>query len=160
MAERVVDLVSQRFERNGRRSALHASVTNRIRLAGGSIDNDPTRAAAEFDVSASTVEHLMNTYGGNYRVVLEITRESEGMKETLVRGLPHIEAEVVYAARYEMIATVEDLLARRTRITLLASDHGRSCAMRVATLIGAELGWSHAEIELAIEDFKDKTESC
>jgi len=160
MAERVVDLVSQRFERNGRRSALHASVTDRIRLAGGSIDNDPTRAAAEFDLSASTVEHLMNTYGGNYRVVLEITRESKEMRETLAQGLPHIEAEVVYAARYEMIATVEDLLARRTRITLLASDHGRSCAMRVATLIGAELGWSHAEIELAIEDFKDKTESC
>jgi len=160
MAERVVDLVSQRFERNGRRSVLHASVTDRIRLAGGSIDNDPTRAAAEFDLSASTVEHLMNTYGGNYRVVLEITRESKEMRETLAQGLPHIEAEVLYAARYEMIATVEDLLARRTRITLLASDHGRSCAMRVATLIGAELGWSHAEIELAIEDFKDKTESC
>ena len=160
MAERVVDFISQRFERNGSRSALDASVTNRIRLAGGSIDNDPARAAAEFDVSASTVEHLMNTYGGNYRVVLDITGESKEMKETLVRGLPQIEAEVVYAARYEMIATVEDVLARRTRITLLASDHGRSCAMRVATLMGAELGWPHAEIESAIKDFNDKTESC
>ena len=160
MAERVVDVIWKRFERNGRNSALHPSVTNRIRLAGGSIDNDPARAAAEFDVSVSTVEHLMNTYGGNYRVVLDITRESKEMKETLVRGLPHIEAEVVYAARYELTATVEDVLARRTRITLLASDHGRSCAMRVATLIGAELGWSHAEIELALEDFKDKTDSC
>jgi glycerol-3-phosphate dehydrogenase len=160
MAERVVDLISKRFERNGRRAALHPSVTNRIRLAGGSIDNDPARAAAEFDVNVSTVEHLMNTYGGNYRIVLDITRESEMMRETLVRGLPHIEAEVVYAARYEMIATVEDVLARRTRITLLARDHGRSCAMRVATLIGVELGWSHAGIELAIKDLKDKTESC
>jgi glycerol-3-phosphate dehydrogenase len=160
MAERVVDLISQRFGRNGRRSALHPSVTNRIRLAGGSIDNDPARAAAEFDVTVATVEHLMNTYGGNYRVVLEITRESEEMKETLVRGLPHIEAEVVYAARYEMIATVEDLLARRTRITLLASDHGRSCAMRVAMLIGTELGLSYAGTELTIKDLRDKAESC
>jgi len=160
MAERVVDLISQRFERNGRRSVLYASVTNRIRLAGGSIDSDPARAAAQYDVSAPTVEHLMNTYGGNYRVVLDITRESKEMKETLVRGLPHIEAEVVYAARYEMAATVEDVLARRTRITLLASDHGRSCCKRVATVIGAELGWPHAEIELAIKDFNDKTESC
>src|SRR6185312_5806893 len=92
MAERVVDLISQRFERNGRRSVLYASVTNRIRLAGGSIDSDPARAAAQYDVSAPTVEHLMNTYGGNYRVVLDITRESKEMKETLVRGLPHIEA--------------------------------------------------------------------
>ena len=160
MAERVVDLISQRFERNGRRSVLYASVTNRIRLAGGSIDSDPARAAAQYDVTAPTVEHLMNTYGGNYRVVLDITRESKEMKETLVRGLPHIEAEVVYAARYEMAATVEDVLARRTRITLLASDHGRSCAMRVATLIGDELGWPHAEIELSIKNFNDKSESC
>lgn len=160
MAERVVDLISKRFESNGLRSAPHSSVTNRIRLAGESIDNDSAGPAAEYDVSASTVEHLMNTYGGNYRGVLDITRESEEMKKTLVRDLPHIEAEVVYAARYEMAATVEDVLARRTRITLLASDHGRSCARRVATLIGHELGWPHAEIELAIKDFNDKTESC
>ncbi|HSB11216.1 MAG TPA: glycerol-3-phosphate dehydrogenase/oxidase [Blastocatellia bacterium] len=161
MAERVVDLAARRLERMGRRlPGGRRGVTDRIRLAGGSARGDATRVAAEFDVEVATVEHLMNTYGGNYGVVLELTRQSEGMKASLVRGLPHIEAEVAYATRQEMIATVEDFLARRTRITLLARDHGRACAGRVASLLGAELGWSHAEIEGAATDFAAKTGTC
>jgi len=50
--------------------------------------------------------------------------------------LPHIAAEVVYASRYEMAATAADFLERRTRIALLAPDHGDSCIARVATLMG------------------------
>jgi glycerol-3-phosphate dehydrogenase len=161
MAERVVDLISRRLERNGRRiPGPHRSVTNRIRLAGGSVHGDATKLAAEFDISVATVEHLMNTYGGNYGVLLELTRESEEMKATLALGLPHIEAEVVYASRYEMMETVEDFLARRTRITLLARDHGRSCARRVASLMGRELGLSYTEIESAVKDFASQTGSC
>ena len=145
MAERVVDMAVGALENiNGTRyPRAHRSVTERIQLAGGT----PTGAARErsaeeakkFGVDVTTVEHLMETYGGNYRVILELTRESEEMKSALVDGLPHIEAEVVYAARFEMTATVEDFLSRRTRIELLARDNGRSCAMRVASLM-AETG--------------------
>lgn len=89
----------------------------------------------------------MRSYGGNYRRVLDLTRESEELKSTLMDGLPHIEAEIVYAARYELTATVEDFLSRRTRIALLAHDHGRSCADRVAKLMSEERGWSGGEIQ-------------
>ncbi len=94
--------------------------------------------AAEFGVDVATVEHLIGTYGGNYRVVLELTRESEELKAVLIDGLPHIEAEAVYSARYEMTMTVEDFLSRRTRIELLARDHGRSSTTRVANLLKRE----------------------
>jgi glycerol-3-phosphate dehydrogenase len=53
----------------------------------------------------------------------------------LIDGLPHIEAEVIYAARHEMAATVEDVLSRRTRIALLTRDNGAACAGRVAELM-------------------------
>jgi glycerol-3-phosphate dehydrogenase len=129
-------------------------VTERIQLAAGTSDGEAheaaSQAATEFGIDVAAVEHLMETYGGNYRVILELTRESEELKSTLIDGLPHIEAEVVYAARYEMAATVEDLLSRRTRIELLAHDHGRSCAMRVVSLMGRELGWSAAETQSAL----------
>ena len=66
-----------------------------------------------------TAIHLIETYGGNFRAVLEIASESDELKNRLAADLPHIEAEVVYAARAEMAATVEDFLSRRTRIALL-----------------------------------------
>lgn len=144
MAERVADFVGRRLETidGVRRPRAHRSVTENIQLAGGTPQGDARkeaqRAATEFDVDVATVEHLMGTYGGNYRVVLELTRESEELKTTLIDGLAHIGAEAVYAARYEMAVTVEDFLSRRTRIELLARDHGRSCATRVSSLLERE----------------------
>lgn len=151
MAERVADFVGRRLEAlDGiRRPRAHRSVTENIPLAGGTPHGDPREeglhAATEFGVDVVTVMHLMGTYGGNYRVILELTRESEGLKTTLTDGLPHIGAEVVYAARYEMAATVEDFLSRRTRVELLARDHGRSCATRVASLLEGEIGRAATE---------------
>jgi glycerol-3-phosphate dehydrogenase len=137
-AEQAVDIVARRLALSSR------SVTGEIELAGGAIPDGEwkeaaRRAATEFRVQAETAEHLIRSYGGNYRAVLEIAGASEELKARLVEYLPHIEAEVVYAARSEMAATVEDFLARRTRIALLAPDHGRSCAARVAALMGREL---------------------
>lgn len=146
MAERVADFVGRRLEAidGVRRPRAHRSATETIQLAGGTPQGyarkDAQRAATEFGVDVATVDHLMGTYGGNYRAILELTRESEGLKTTLIDGLPHIRAEAVYAARYEMAATVEDFLSRRTRIELLVRDHGRSCAIPVSALLEREAG--------------------
>jgi glycerol-3-phosphate dehydrogenase len=158
MAERVADLVGRRIERidGVRRPRANRSVTENIQLAGGTPQGDARtevkRAATDFGVEAATVTHLMEIYGGNYRVILDLTRESEELKTSLVDGLPHIEAEAVYAARYEMAAIVEDFLSRRTRIELLASDHGRSCAVRVSSLLEGEAGWAAGERQSALEE--------
>ena len=141
MAEQVADLVVRRLENidGGFRTRTHRSVTEHIQLAGGTLQRDSgseaERAAAEFNIDIATAEHLMASYGGNYRVVLELTRASEELKRTLIVGLPHIEAEAVYAARYEMAVTANDFLSRRTRIDLLAGERSHSCAMRVTRLL-------------------------
>ncbi|HWP44525.1 MAG TPA: FAD-dependent oxidoreductase, partial [Blastocatellia bacterium] len=137
MAERTVDLVARRLGRPAR------SLTSEIELAGGALPeirrNEMARdTASEFRVPVETAEHLIRSYGRSYRDVLEITRLSGEHKSKLVEDLPHIEAEIIYAARAEMAATVEDFLARRTRIALLARDHGRSCSARVAELMARE----------------------
>ena len=167
MAERAVDLATRRLEnisRRAKRRGTHSdgsrhrmngrSLTAQIELAGGRLERDvkteAVRAASDYGVSVDTAIHLMETYGGNYRAVLEIASESEELKNPLAADLPHIEAEVIYAARAEMAATVEDFLSRRTRIALLAPDHGRGCAARVAALMGRELGWSSNEAQEAL----------
>jgi len=159
MAERVVDLAVRRLESIGgvRRQEARRSVTDSIQLAGGTppraISEEASLAATEFGVDDGMAEHLIDTYGGNYRVVLELIRESSDLKSLLIFGLPHIEAEVIYSARYEMTETLEDFLSHRTRISLIARDHGRSSVKRVARLLARELDWSKAEEQSAVDEF-------
>ena len=60
--------------------------------------------------------------------------------ERLHQDLPYTAAEVVWAARYEMARTVEDVLARRTRTLILNAAAARAMAPRVAELLAGELG--------------------
>jgi glycerol-3-phosphate dehydrogenase len=68
--------------------------------------------------------------------VAAIARE-EGLDAPLLAGLPYIEADVAYAARFEMAATVEDVLARRTRASTEAPRNAEDAAPRVAALLAA-----------------------
>ena len=60
-------------------------------------------------------------------------------------GLPYLRAEAVFAARYEMVRTLDDVLSRRTRARLLARDASGVAAADVASLIGPDLGWNADE---------------
>jgi glycerol-3-phosphate dehydrogenase len=156
MSERVVDLAIERLAsgKGVRRAGKQPSITSRIPLAGGVVATQGlreglTRTADEYGMPVGTVEHLIDTYGGNYKKLLEISRESEGLKARLSPDLPHIESEVLYAARYEMALSLDDFLARRTRIALLAPNGGSDVAERVARLMGRELGLTSAELQNA-----------
>ncbi len=141
MAERVVDAVLRNFPRNaGRNPSGAQSLTAEVELAGGGVSNQAQAAeiATAYELPAATVAHLMHSYGGNYKTLLAIICEADDLKAPLINGLPHIAAEVVYAARYEMVTCAEDFLARRTRLILLAGDEGRACAAIVESLLARE----------------------
>jgi len=165
MAERVVDRAVTSLEKFysvvGPRA--HRCVTETIQLAGGRLarplDEEASCAANKWGVEPSTARHLIDTYSGNYRAVLEPTREASGLNSALIEGLPQIEAEVVYAVRYEMALTIEDFFARRTRIILRSRDHGRTAAARVAQLLGRELGWQETETQRKLADYFEQSSS-
>lgn len=145
MAERAVDLAVKRLAANNSLASagLPRSRTAELKLANsarlrGEATFEVARIAQKFKLPVETVERLIQHYGGNYVAVLEPTRQREELKRPLIEGLPHIEAEVIYAMRHEMIVTVEDFLSRRTRISLLARDGGASCVVRVAQLLTDE----------------------
>src|SRR6185369_13758471 len=104
----------------------------------GEMTMEAARIAQEFKVPVETVEHLIQSYGGNYATVLEATRHRDELKRPLIEGLPHIEAEAIYAARHEMVVTVEDFLSRRTRLSLLARDGAAGSVVRVAQLLAED----------------------
>ena len=63
------------------------------------------------------------------------------------------EAEVIWAVRYEMARTVEDVLARRVRALFLDAAAARDMTAEVAAMIAEELGRDEAWKLNQIEEF-------
>jgi glycerol-3-phosphate dehydrogenase len=103
------------------------------------------RGAEGWDEARDTDAHLAGRYGGESRVVKAMVDSTPDLAEPLVAGLPYRRAEAVYAVRYEMATTLDDVLSRRTRARLLDRDATAAAAEDVAELIGGELGWTADE---------------
>jgi glycerol-3-phosphate dehydrogenase len=103
------------------------------------------RGADRWEEAAADDPHLGRRYGGEAGVVEAMIAADPALGEPLVPGLPYRRAEAVYAVRYEMATTLDDVLSRRTRARLRDRDATAAAADEVAALVGPDLGWSEDE---------------
>jgi glycerol-3-phosphate dehydrogenase len=68
-------------------------------------------------------------------------------------ALPYTGAEVLWAARAEMAATVEDVLARRTRALFLNANAAIAMAEPVAKILAAHFGHDENWIAAQVTEF-------
>jgi len=131
------------------------SVTDNIGLLGAegyqAAWNKRGRIARAFGVHRARVEHLLNRYGVLTDELLDLLRERPGLLEPLPGADDYIQAEVVYAATHEGALHLDDVLTRRTRISIEAWDRGVSAAPVAARLMGEALGWDQARIDAEVE---------
>jgi glycerol-3-phosphate dehydrogenase len=114
-----------------------------------------TRAkAAELSLPTPVAAHLVATYGADAQSVLALVAQQPSLGPPLVPGLPYLQAEVVYAARYEGAQTLEDVLRRRTRVALEDREGGLAAASDAAALLAAELGWDAARRQRELEGYR------
>jgi glycerol-3-phosphate dehydrogenase len=113
-----------------------------------------TSAATAGRIGAETLDHLANRYGGEARTLVAMIEGDRSLAEPLVPGLPYLRAEAVYAARYEMARTVDDLLSRRTRARLLARDASAAAAADVAALVAGDMGWDADEQAAQVDAYR------
>jgi glycerol-3-phosphate dehydrogenase len=89
-------------------------------------------------------------YGSDALHIRDLARSEPQLEEPLHPALPYTGAEVVWAARFEMARTVEDVLARRTRALFLEARAAMEMAPKVAALLARELGrdeaWRRAQV--------------
>jgi glycerol-3-phosphate dehydrogenase len=132
--------------------------TTRMQLYGGSGWFDTRaaflRRAGELGLGAHIAEHLSQAYGTAAGELLNLISSRRGLGARLVEDLPYIEAEVVYACRAELALTIEDVLARRTHVSLQDRSRGTMIAPRVAELMAEELGWSTAERSRQLQSYQ------
>ncbi|MDE0802655.1 MAG: glycerol-3-phosphate dehydrogenase/oxidase [Acidimicrobiales bacterium] len=144
MAADTVDAIAERLDLP---RAQRKSRTKKLRLLGTEgFDADATGRAG----------HLHRRFGGETRLLEAMIERDAALGEPLVPGLPYLRAEALYAARYEMAATLDDVLSRRTRSLLLARDAAAAVADDVADLVGDELGWDEATRKREVDSFRAK----
>lgn len=89
-------------------------------------------------------------YGADGRKIQALIAENPDLGKHLHRDLPYTAAEVVWAVRYEMAQTLEDVLARRTRALFLNARAAVESAPLVARIVAGELGrgeeWAAQEV--------------
>jgi len=88
-------------------------------------------------------ENPLYFYGSDENDLLKLAKE-DGMSDFISTSLKIINAQVVWAVRYEMARNVEDFLARRTRCQLLDARESIKMAAKVAEIMAAELGEDQA----------------
>ena len=100
------------------------------------------------------VRRLADRYGSDATTVLAIAESDQSLAEPLVPGLHYLRAEAIFAVRYEMATTVDDILSRRTRARLETRDASADAAAAVAALLAPELGWDEAEQARQVADYR------
>ncbi|HMH59662.1 MAG TPA: glycerol-3-phosphate dehydrogenase/oxidase [Galbitalea sp.] len=136
---------------------ISASITNDIALLGAegyqAAWNRRNKIAHKFGVHRVRIEHLLNRYGVLTDELLDLIRSRPELIEPLPGADDYIQAEVVYAATHEGALHLDDVLARRTRISIESWDRGVSAAPVAARLMGETLGWDATRVELETKTY-------
>jgi glycerol-3-phosphate dehydrogenase len=98
--------------------------------------------AATFGIHVARVEHLLNRYGDCVQELLDMLRADPSLAEPLPGADDYLAVEARYAVTHEGALHLEDVLTRRTRISIEAWDRGVAAAPDVADLMAGLLGWT------------------
>ncbi|MCS7058968.1 MAG: FAD-dependent oxidoreductase [Meiothermus sp.] len=147
------DLVDYAVGRLGLQAGPSRSAETPL-VGGQGFDPEGARRLEEIGLPPQVAQHLHQAYGARAPQVAQLALEGYGAP--LVEGWPYLEAEVVYAARFEMAQTPLDVLARRTRLAFLDTQAALAALARVGELLGKELGWTQEERQRRMEEGRDQ----
>lgn len=125
---------------------INPSCTRTVPLLGAegyrALVNQADRIAAASGVHPYRIKHLLGRYGSALHEVLALAEDRPEMLEPLPGAPDYLQVEALYAVTHEGALHVEDILARRTRISIEYAHRGTETAPRVAEIMAQVLGWS------------------
>ncbi|GAA1291703.1 glycerol-3-phosphate dehydrogenase/oxidase [Pseudonocardia aurantiaca] len=147
--------------------ALHTkvppSVTENVPLLGAdgyeALKNSSQVLAARSGLHEARIQHLLHRYGSLIYEVLDLVVADPSLGEPLTGAPDHLRAEIVYAASHEGARHLDDILARRTRISIETFDRGIGAVEEVARLVAPVLGWSDAQVDREVEHYRKRVDA-
>jgi glycerol-3-phosphate dehydrogenase len=139
------------------------SCTDQVPLLGAdgyrALWNQRRALASTADIHPARVEHLLNRYGSCVHDLLAMLREDPSLAEPLPAADDYLRVEARYAVTHEGARHLDDVLARRTRISIESWDRGVSAAPIVAALMADVLKWDDEQKQREIDHYLARVEA-
>jgi glycerol-3-phosphate dehydrogenase len=134
------------------------SVTHETPLVGAegfqALRNRTEALAAETGLHPARIEHLLGRFGSRiFELTAEIARDPS-LAEPLPGADDYLAAEVRHAVTHEGAQHLEDVLTRRTRISIEAWDRGLASAEPAARLMADALGWDQDTVAREVDIYR------
>jgi glycerol-3-phosphate dehydrogenase len=148
---------------HGLHTKVPPSITEDVPLLGAdgfvALKNSTHVLAQQYGLHEARIQHLLGRYGSLIHEVLELVAADPSLGEALTGAPDHLKAEIVYAASHEGARHLDDVLARRTRISIETFDRGLGAVEEVARLVAPVLGWSDAQVEREVEHYRKRVDA-
>ncbi len=158
MAKDAVDAVS-----HGLDDSVPPCCTDRVPLVGAegyaALWNARHRLATRHGLHVARVEHLLHRHGSLIGEVLALVDGDPSLGDAVEGADDYLKAELVYAASHEGARHLDDVLTRRTRISIETFDRGVTAAPVAAALMAPVLGWSQAQTAREVEHYLARVEA-
>jgi glycerol-3-phosphate dehydrogenase len=139
------------------------SITDRVPLLGAhgfeARTNQRSALARATGLHIARIDHLLGRYGGLIDELVELVTDRPDLAEPLIHADDYLAAEVVYAVTHEGARHLDDVLTRRTRISIETFDRGVLAAPQVADLMGSVLGWDDARAAEEVDHYLRRVEA-
>lgn len=157
MARDTVDVVVEQLG-----GGFAPCVTEDVPLLGAvglaAVRNRAPVLAAQHGVPEQLVRRMIGRYGDLVEEVLSQI-DSEPELAFPVPGAPqHVMAEIRYGVTHETARHLDDLLARRTRISVDTAHRGTGSADAVARLVAPLLGWTEDDVDREVASYLRRVE--
>ncbi len=143
--------------------SVRASITERVPLMGAygfeTRTNQRVALSRSSGLDLLCIDHLLGRYGGLIDEVLDLVAARPELGDPLDGAPEYIAAEVVYAVTHEGARHLDDVLTRRTRISIETYDRGVASARQTAELMAAELGWDAVRTDDEVDHYLRRVEA-
>ncbi len=153
MARDAVDAVA-----HGLDGRVAPSCTETIPLVGAdghlALWNARYALARSSGLHVARIEHLLHRYGTLAGEVIDLIAADPGLGKELGGADDYLRAEIVYAASHEGARHLDDVLARRTHISIETWDRGLSAAQEAAELMAGPMRWRSRQVAREVEHYR------
>jgi glycerol-3-phosphate dehydrogenase len=143
--------------------SLPESTTADIPLVGAvgyrAMWNRRAALAKESGLHVERIEKMLMRHGILTSEILDLVADDRSMGDPLPGGEDYLRGEIAYAASHEGALHLDDILARRTRLSIETFDRGIGASRPAAEIVAPILGWDAATVDSEVEHYRQRVDA-
>ncbi|UJA19317.1 glycerol-3-phosphate dehydrogenase/oxidase [Thermoleophilia bacterium SCSIO 60948] len=121
--------------------------------------NQRHRIAADSGLHVARIEHLLGRHGSEIGKLLDMIEAEPELGKPLGGAEDYLRVEVRYAASHEGALHLDDVLTRRTRISIETFDRGVGAAREAAELMAPVLEWTDEQVDREVDIYEQRVQA-